>query len=406
MPRIKVNAGSSASAAVLRKTSSGGVRIPRTGRYHAIAAPNGIATQAAIAKPLADRTRLASTCLQRRPAFAIPHHAWSTTCSGGRKYSSTRPRRGTYSQISARIASPRRPRPRLPSRVTYDETAVARAACRWRGLRPTSVCSSMRVLGNGGHLLVATASRTLPEQAPDAVAVAGERVRAADVVLAGAGPVETDVDDLVDPPGPGAHHRDPLAEEDGLLDVVGDEQDRRAGPLPDPDQLLLEPFARLRVEGPERLVHQQYLGLARQAAGDRHPLLHPAGELARQSLGELLEPDQAEIIQGRAGALRLRHPAPSLERELDVALGGAPRQEGVLLEDDAAVEARPGDPAAVDAHRAVRRLRETADQVEDGRLAAARGPDERHELARGDAQVDVVESDELVPAPFGVVAYL
>src|SRR3954454_4832649 len=284
---MSVNAGSSASAAVLRKISSGGVRISRIGRYHAIAAPSGIATTVAIPKPRNERTRLALTWTQRSPPLARSHHAWSTVCSGGMKYGSTTPRRGKSSQTSARSAMPSRPRPIRPARVAYDDTLVALAACRWRGLSPDSVRSSSSVLGNRSHPLVVTGrpGGSLAQEVPDAVPVARERLRAADVLVAGARAVEADVDDLADPAGARAHDGDALPQEDRLVDVVGDEEDRRAGALPDPEQPLLEQLAGLRVEGAERLVHEQHLRLDRQAPRDRDPLLHAAGQLAREPVG-------------------------------------------------------------------------------------------------------------------------
>ena len=78
-------AGSSASAAVLRKTSSGGVRISRTGRYHAIAAPSGIASAIAMPKPAPDRTRLACRCVQSSPSTDHLPPRLEHDVSGGRK---------------------------------------------------------------------------------------------------------------------------------------------------------------------------------------------------------------------------------------------------------------------------------------------------------------------------------
>src|SRR3954454_10965715 len=106
---------------------------------------------------------------------------------------------------------PSRPRPTRPARVSYDDTLVALAAWRWRGLSPDSVRSSSRVLGNRSHLLVQAASGPLAEQGPNPVAVAGECLRPAKVLLlVRPGPVEVDVDDLADPARLGAHHGDPL----------------------------------------------------------------------------------------------------------------------------------------------------------------------------------------------------
>ena len=63
--------GSSASAAVLRKTSSTGVRSSRTGRYQAIAAPTGTAVTTARPKPAPARTRLAWAWRHSSPSVTI-----------------------------------------------------------------------------------------------------------------------------------------------------------------------------------------------------------------------------------------------------------------------------------------------------------------------------------------------
>ena len=53
-----------------------------------------------------------------------------------------------------------------------------------------------------------------------------------------------------------------------------------AGPLPEPQQLEVEPLAGQRVERAERLVEQQHLGLERERPGERDALAHPARQLA------------------------------------------------------------------------------------------------------------------------------
>ena len=63
----------------------------------------------------------------------------------------------------------------------------------------------------------------------------------------------------------------------------------------------------------------------------------------------------------------------------------------MALEDDAALEARPGDLAAGHEDVAGARLLEAGEDVEDRRLAAARVADDADELAAADAEVDVLE---------------
>ena len=59
---------------------------------------------------------------------------------------------------------------------------------------------------------------------------------------------------------PAAHNGDPVAEQDGLLDVVGDEDDGDLVLLPHPQQELVHAEPRDGVERAERFVHQQQRG--------------------------------------------------------------------------------------------------------------------------------------------------
>ena len=54
-----------------------------------------------------------------------------------------------------------------------------------------------------------------------------------------------------------------------------------AGALPQPKQLEVEPLPGQRVEGAERLVEQEHLGLERECARERHALGRAARELGR-----------------------------------------------------------------------------------------------------------------------------
>jgi hypothetical protein len=140
------------------------------------------------------------------------------------------------------------------------------------------------------------------------------------------GPRKVDVDHVRDPTWPGAHDHDPRREEDRLGDGVGDEQDRRARLLPDPEDLAVHPLAGHLVERAERLVHQEDRWRERQGAGDRHALLHPAGELERAVLQEVAELDEVEhLLRPRGSPVGV--PAEDLEGQLHVVLDGPPVEE-------------------------------------------------------------------------------
>ena len=87
---------------------------------------------------------------------------------------------------------------------------------------------------------------------------------------------------------------------------------------------------------------------------------------------------------------------PVAQAEGHVVPHRGPREDAVLLEDEDAPRVGAADLDPVDGdHARVGRL-EAADDVEQRGLAAARRPEQAHELARGDAQVDVLQHLELV----------
>ena len=115
---------------------------------------------------------------------------------------------------------------------------------------------------------------------------------------------QVDVDDRADPARPRRHDDDPRRQEDRLGDGVGDEHDRRPGPLPDLEQLEVHPLAGHLVEGPERLVHEQDRRVDGERAGDRHALLHAARQLPRVVAGEVGQLDEAEVLDRALGRAR------------------------------------------------------------------------------------------------------
>src|SRR3982074_97489 len=95
--------------------------------------------------------------------------------------------------------------------------------------------------------------------------------------------------------------------------------------------------------------------------------------------------DAAQKLVRDPGTLRVAHSA-KLERQLDVARGGEPRQQRRLLEDqrDLAVSVRP----------AARRLLEAGEEVEQSALAGARGADDANELSALDLEAHALQSDQ------------
>src|SRR5688572_12950680 len=86
-------------------------------------------------------------------------------------------------------------------------------------------------------------------------------------------------------------HDDAVGHVDRLVDVVGHEQHGHAVLLADAQDEVLEVAARLRVDRRERLVHEQDLRLVGERPGDRHALLHAAGQLPGIAVDEARQGD-------------------------------------------------------------------------------------------------------------------
>ena len=100
--------------------------------------------------------------------------------------------------------------------------------------------------------------------------------------------------------------RDPVAHLDRLVDVVGDEHDRLAHLLLEPEELVLEPLAADRVDRAERLVHQHDRRIGRQRASHADTLSLAARQLARVAIAVRagLEADKVEELLDALARLR------------------------------------------------------------------------------------------------------
>ena len=198
--------------------------------------------------------------------------------------------------------------------------------------------------------------------------------------------------DLAHPAGPRRHQQHLLAEERGLVDRMGDEQDRRAGVLPQPQQFLVEPVAGDLVERAERLVHQQQLGIVDERAGDRDALAHAARQFVGIGLLPARQADQRQQFARLEGAAPLAA-AADFERQLDVLERRAPRQQRGVLKDEADVAPRARRLGRRPEHRdlAGGRRQKIRDDPQQGRLAASRGAEKGQEAAARDGQTDLFE---------------
>ena len=200
------------------------------------------------------------------------------------------------------------------------------------------------------------------------------------------------------------HDRDPVAEQDGLVDVVGDEDDGLAEVALEALELLLERAAADGVDGAERLVHQQHGRVGGERAGDPDALLLAARELARVAVRHvLLEPDELDQLE-RAGALALAVPAEQPRDGGDVVGDRAVREQPGLLDDVAdpppeLVHGHLADVLAVELDRAAGGLDQAVDHPQRGRLPAARRAQQHGDLAAGHLQAQVADGDGPVRVP-------
>jgi hypothetical protein len=105
---------------------------------------------------------------------------------------------------------------------------------------------------------------------------------------------------------------------------------------------------------------------------------------------EAVQPDEPDPLRGALGALAARH-ALLGQAVGDVAEHGLPAEQRQLLEDDAARRVGAADGRAVDRHLARRRLDEAREDVQERRLAAPRGADDRDELAAPGREVEPLD---------------
>src|SRR5262249_22281503 len=141
------------------------------------------------------------------------------------------------------------------------------------------------------------------------------------------------------------------------------------------------------------LVEQQDSRLDHQRAGERHPLLLAARQLARMARGEGAEPDELERLADAPAALRPGH-ALHLEAERHVLRPRHVREERVALEYDAetALSGLHGEKVAtLQPDRATRGFDEARDHLQRGGLAAAGRPQQRNELALVDGERQPVD---------------
>src|SRR6266481_8538443 len=201
--------------------------------------------------------------------------------------------------------------------------------------------------------------------------------------------------DLLDPAL--VHHHHAIGEFESLLLIVGDEQAGETHVVMQAAQPAAQFLANLGIQGAEGLVEQQQSGLDGKRPGKGHALALAAGELAGQAPGELVELHQLQQPPDAFGDLRLRGPLGARldpEAEGDVFEDAQMAEQGIMLKDQADAPfagTAIGRILAGDIQLARIGEFEPGDDAQQGCLAGARGAQQRHELARGDGEIDPID---------------
>ena len=167
---------------------------------------------------------------------------------------------------------------------------------------------------------------------------------------------------------------------DGLLDVVGDEEDAGFGLGPEGKDVVDDLAPGEGVERGEGLVEQQQLGAGDQGAGERGAHGHAAGELGGLEAGGLGQADAGEGGVGGLAGLCDRAPGEA-QGQGDVGAGGEPGREGRSLEHHADLA---GSGVTTDLAGGGRL--ETGEQAQRRGLAAAGRADEGGDFAGADLE--------------------
>ena len=179
--------------------------------------------------------------------------------------------------------------------------------------------------------------------------------------------------------------------------VVRDHDDQ---PLPrDLLNEIHDLYARFGIERARRLVGEQNFGVVDERPRDRHALHLPARKLVRFFIQVLFQPHAPERLLGARLALLRRH-ARKGERQLHVAQNRLVRDEVIRLKNEPDAVVAVGVPVAVfvifggnalDYEVAARVVVEPADDVQKGRLSAARMTENGNELLAAETQTHALE---------------
>ena len=203
-----------------------------------------------------------------------------------------------------------------------------------------------------------------------------------------------------------AHDGYAVANANGLFQVVGDE-DR--GPFHRRCKLhefRLQLASDERVQGAERLVHQQDVGICRDGARQAHALLHAARQLMRKAFAPAgqFNPRQRALCRFQTGLAR--H-AANLQGHGHVVTHVAVWHQAKVLKHHGHAPVAQGAQARVvqrhhvltiDPHRPRGGLQQTVDVAQKCALATARQTHDAKDLAARDGEADALHTHHAVKA--------
>src|SRR5262245_5897594 len=175
-----------------------------------------------------------------------------------------------------------------------------------------------------------------------------------------------------------------------------DEEDGLARGLGNGVELFLKGDAGLGVDRGEGLIHQHHLRVGSQSACHRHPLFHAAGELMGILQLESAKSHQLDKTPNDSGSLFSRY-ALNFQAMGDVLLHRAPRHDGELLKDHAAIRSRSGYFTAVEQYRPACFWEEPSQYVQQGCLAASAWADHRQKLPVFYLEINTVQRHHALP---------
>ena len=189
-----------------------------------------------------------------------------------------------------------------------------------------------------------------------------------------------------------AHHRNGVGDGERLRLIVGDEHGSGAGVAQDPAYVPAHPITVRCIEVREWFIEQYHLWPRRQGAGQGHPLLLSAGELAGEAVVHPGQSDKVEDLGDAFDTVLLGDPVPNVVGD------GHMREQRVVLEhhpDPALlgrdVDTLTEDGPTTDRHRSCIRRLEPGDGSQRRGLPASGRADQADHLSLVDHKTEVVQ---------------